>query len=53
MNKVSWPSRSELFRASIVVMAVIFFLAALLYTYDLVLTEFLRLIRGLMTWLFG
>lgn len=53
MNKVSWPSRSELFRASIVVMAVIFFLAALLFTYDLILTELLRLVEGLVTWLFG
>jgi preprotein translocase subunit SecE len=41
MNKVSWPSRSELFRASIVVMLVIFFLAALLFFYDLAL-EYLR-----------
>jgi preprotein translocase subunit SecE len=38
MNKVSWPSRSELFRASIVVMVVIFFLAFLLYGYDVLLT---------------
>lgn len=34
MNKVAWPSRSELFRASIVVMILIFFLAALLFVYD-------------------
>jgi preprotein translocase subunit SecE len=53
MNKVSWPSRSELFRASIVVMAVIFFLAFLLFTYDLILTELLQLIERLITWLFG
>lgn len=38
MNKVSWPSRSELWRASMVVIAVIFFLAGLLYVYDAVLT---------------
>ena len=37
MNKVSWPSRSELFRASLVVILVIFSLAAILYAYDLVL----------------
>ncbi len=49
MNKVSWPSRGELFRASVVVMVVIFFLAALLYGYDLVLTELLRLIGRLVT----
>ena len=34
MNKVSWPSRSDLFRASLVVILVIFFLAALLFVYD-------------------
>jgi preprotein translocase subunit SecE len=53
MNKVSWPSRSELFRASIVVMVVIFFLAALLFTYDLVLTELLRLAERSIAWIFG
>ena len=37
MNKVSWPGRSELWRASIVVIIVIFFLAALLFTYDIIL----------------
>ena len=36
MNKVSWPSRGELFRASIVVMVVIFFLAAVLFAFDLI-----------------
>jgi preprotein translocase subunit SecE len=34
MSKVSWPSRGELFRASVVVMLVIFVLAALLYLFD-------------------
>jgi preprotein translocase subunit SecE len=38
MNKVSWPSRSELFRAALVVILVIFFLSALLYIYDVILT---------------
>ncbi len=37
MNKVSWPGRSELWRASVVVIVVIFFLAGLLFVYDLVL----------------
>jgi len=37
MNKVSWPSRGELFRASMVVIVVIFLLTAILFTYDLVL----------------
>ena len=53
MNKVSWPSRDELFRASVVVMVVIFFLAALLFCYDLVLTELLKSIDRLVTWIFG
>ncbi|QDU91427.1 preprotein translocase subunit SecE [Pirellulimonas nuda] len=34
MNKVSWPSRASLFRASAVVIAVIFLLAMLLFGYD-------------------
>jgi preprotein translocase subunit SecE len=37
MNKVSWPRRGELYRASIVVMLVIFVMAGLLYGYDLAL----------------
>jgi preprotein translocase subunit SecE len=53
MNKVSWPSRSELFRASVVVMLVIFFLAALLFVYDFSL-EWLRLaLERFVTWVFG
>ena len=40
MNKVSWPGRSELWRASIVVIVVIFFLAGLLFLYDLILKWF-------------
>ena len=36
MNKVTWPKQGELFRASIVVMVVIFLLAALLFFYDLI-----------------
>ncbi len=34
MVKVSWPSRGELFRYSMVVIVVIFFLAFLLYGFD-------------------
>ncbi len=37
MNKVSWPARNELLRASVVVMFVIFFLAFILFAYDYVL----------------
>ena len=53
MNKVSWPSRVELFRASMVVMVVIFFLAALLFMYDLVLTEILEFLDRVISWVFG
>ena len=35
MNKVSWPTRSELFRASMVVLILIFALSFLLFGYDL------------------
>lgn len=35
MNKVSWPSRGELVRASLVVIFVILLLAGLLYFYDI------------------
>jgi len=41
MNKVSWPDRRELWRASLVVIIVIFFLAALLFTYDIILDAIL------------
>ena len=34
MNKVSWPTRSELGRASAVVLIVIFSLAFLLFVFD-------------------
>ncbi len=40
MNKVSWPTRTELIRASIVVIVLIFGLTVVLYTYDVVLTLF-------------
>jgi preprotein translocase subunit SecE len=53
MNKVSWPSRSELFRASLVVILVIFFLAALLFTYDVVLKKLLQLLENLIDWMFS
>ena len=47
MNKVSWPARSELIRASIVVILMIFFLAVILFAYDfawkLLLEKVLRL----------
>ncbi len=36
MNKVSWPSRGELFRSVLVVIFTIFFLATALFGFDLV-----------------
>lgn len=36
MNKVSWPSRTEMYRSAIVVMITIFGLAFLLFGYDVV-----------------
>ena len=34
MNKVSWPTRAELYRGSVVVLVTIFLLAAVLFFYD-------------------
>lgn len=53
MNKVSWPSRSELFRATLVVILVVFFLAALLFAYDAALTWILRILDGAVSWIFS
>ena len=44
MNKVSWPSRVELWRASVVVMFVIFAMAAALFFFDAVWTFLFELI---------
>ena len=41
MSKVSWPSRSELMRASLVVLLMLFLLAAALSCYDLLLDLYL------------
>jgi len=35
MNKVSWPSRGELIRSSLVVIFVLFFLMGVLFGFDL------------------
>jgi len=45
MNKVSWPGRGELFRSSVVVIAVMFILAAVLYLYDLIWNRLLILLN--------
>ena len=36
MNKVSWPTRGELFRASLVVLVTIFVLAVVLFGFDFI-----------------
>jgi len=44
MNKVSWPAWSELIRASIVVILLIFILAGILFFYDVAWSFLLRMI---------
>lgn len=44
MIKVSWPTRTELFRSSVVVMLTIFGLAAILALYDVIWRELLTLL---------
>jgi preprotein translocase subunit SecE len=44
MNKVSWPSRTELIRASVVVIVLMFGLTAVLYFYDIILNVLLKAI---------
>ena len=53
MNKVSWPSRGELFRATLVVILVVFFLAALLFGYDALLHWILEVLDNVAGWMFG
>ncbi|MEC8240045.1 MAG: preprotein translocase subunit SecE, partial [Planctomycetota bacterium] len=43
MNKVSWPAQGELVKASIVVIFVIFFLAGVLFSFDLIWNSLFRL----------
>jgi preprotein translocase SecE subunit len=47
MNKVSWPTRPELFRASTVVLILIFSLAIILGAYDLFWGYFIRVVLGI------
>lgn len=44
MDKVSWPGRPELFRATTVVIVVMFLLAAVLFVFDQIWQLFFRLI---------
>ena len=49
MNKVSWPTRTELWRSSLVVILLILFVAALLFGFDVfwrTLLSLLRVVRG-------
>ena len=45
MNKVSWPTKQELWRSSVVVIFVIFFLAGILYLFDAVWSAVFWLLR--------
>jgi preprotein translocase subunit SecE len=44
MNKVSWPTRAELFRASMVVLITIFVMTAALFSFDTIWTMIFRFI---------
>jgi preprotein translocase subunit SecE len=44
MNKVSWPTKQELIRASIVVLVAIFLLAAVLFAFDIVWIRLFQII---------
>lgn len=44
MNKVSWPSKTEVWNASLVVMFVIFAMSAFLFMFDIIWTWFFELI---------
>ncbi len=44
MNKVTWPSKTEMIRSSIVVIFTIFFLAVTLFLFDVVWQWFFKLI---------
>jgi preprotein translocase subunit SecE len=45
MNKVSWPTRGELYRSSIVVLVTIFALAAVLFGFDFFWGTFFQWLR--------
>lgn len=53
MSKVSWPSRDELYRSSVVVLVVMFFLAALLFAYDFAWNRVLTLLNYILSYLAG
>ena len=45
MNKVSWPTRGELIRGSLVVLITIFLLAAILFGYDVIWRKLFQLLN--------
>lgn len=46
MKKVSWPSRSEAWNSSVIVVVTVLFLMALLFTYDFALHQLLKQLFG-------
>ena len=52
MNKVSWPTRSELIRSSIVVLVVLFILAIALFFFDIIWMLLINYGFALLDWLF-
>jgi len=53
MNKVSWPGQAELIKASIVVIFVIFFLAGILFAFDLIWNSVFGIGNQIWNLLFG
>jgi preprotein translocase subunit SecE len=45
MNKVSWPTKTELIRGSAVVLVMIFTLAVVIFAFDIVWVEFFQFLR--------
>lgn len=52
MNKVSWPTRQELIRSSVVVLVVLFFLAIVLFAYDIIWAWLIQQLTNVMNFLF-
>ena len=48
MNKVSWPTRSELWRSALVVIVVIFVLATVLFLYDVLWVQIFKELLGIL-----
>lgn len=52
MNKVSWPTRQELIRSSVVVLVVLFLLAGLLFLFDVVWVYVIKIGNAILDFLF-